>query len=115
MPTIYDTVTDQIVAALERGAGNWTRPWTVRAGDSSPMPQNVESGNCYRGGAEGCRKTSKAATAIAGALKVDIPPKRPVTRPVAASSWTSTTNIGPKPGGYRTTSIDGPAFRLLHL
>jgi antirestriction protein ArdC len=49
MPTIYDTITDQIVAALERGAGNWTRPWTVRAGDTSPMPHNVESGNCYRG------------------------------------------------------------------
>jgi antirestriction protein ArdC len=46
---IYDRVTNAIVASLEKGVGSWSRPWTVKAGATSPMPYNVASGAAYRG------------------------------------------------------------------
>ena len=46
---IYDRVTNAIVASLEKGVGSWSRPWTVKAGATSPLPYNVASGANYRG------------------------------------------------------------------
>lgn len=46
---IYDRVTNAIVASLEKGVGSWSRPWTVKAGATSPMPYNIASGANYRG------------------------------------------------------------------
>jgi antirestriction protein ArdC len=46
---IYDRVTNAIIASLEKGVGSWSRPWTVKAGATSPLPYNVASGAHYRG------------------------------------------------------------------
>lgn len=45
---IHDHVTRQIVAAIEAGAGDWTMPWRRDAG-ALHRPQNIASGNRYRG------------------------------------------------------------------
>ncbi len=41
---IYQTVTDQIIAALEQGAAPWVRPWSTAG-----MPRNAVSGREYSG------------------------------------------------------------------
>jgi antirestriction protein ArdC len=46
---IYQTVTDQIVAAIEQGADKWVMPWHNNAASDSPMPFNVSSKRHYRG------------------------------------------------------------------
>src|SRR4051812_29380254 len=46
---IYQTVTDQIVAAIEAGADKWIMPWHNNAATDSPMPFNVASRKHYRG------------------------------------------------------------------
>jgi antirestriction protein ArdC len=46
---IYDRVTNAIIASLEKGVGSWSRPWTVKAGATSPLPYNIASGANYRG------------------------------------------------------------------
>ena len=43
---LYATVTDRIVAALERGAAPWVRPWSQ---DVDTMPINAASRRPYRG------------------------------------------------------------------
>ena len=45
---VYQTVTDQIVAAIEAGAGEWQMPWH-RAGEGLNRPVNIDTGNAYRG------------------------------------------------------------------
>ena len=45
---IYEKVTNQIVAAIEAGAGNFRMPWHAAAGES-PLPVNAASKRCYRG------------------------------------------------------------------
>ena len=48
---IYQTVTDRIVAMIERGAGEWRMPWHAAADKpaaSNAMPRNV-TGRAYRG------------------------------------------------------------------
>ncbi len=42
---IYQTVTDKIVAAIERGAGDWSFPWSRQ----SVIPANAVTGNKYHG------------------------------------------------------------------
>ncbi len=42
---VYQSVTDNIVAAIERGAGTWDFPWSRQ----SAMPVNATTGNAYRG------------------------------------------------------------------
>jgi antirestriction protein ArdC len=46
---VYQRVTDQIVAAIEAGAGKWEMPWHVKACDGDSMPHNVTSKRHYRG------------------------------------------------------------------
>lgn len=48
MPTIYDTITNQIAQAIENGAGSWTMPWH-RQGADAGMPLNASTGNGYQG------------------------------------------------------------------
>ncbi|GMV27614.1 MAG: hypothetical protein AMXMBFR58_36450 [Phycisphaerae bacterium] len=43
--SVYQTVTDRIVAALERGVAPWVCPWDRSGG----RPQNGASGHVYRG------------------------------------------------------------------
>jgi antirestriction protein ArdC len=49
---VYQTVTDRIVAMIERGAGEWRMPWhaahTGEPGSPVAMPRNV-TGRAYRG------------------------------------------------------------------
>ena len=46
--SIYETVTNQIIAELEAGAIPWTQPWkNQRTG--GVMPQNAATGRPYSG------------------------------------------------------------------
>lgn len=45
---VYQQVTDQIIAAMEAGAGNWEMPWH-RSGTANGRPVNAHTGNAYRG------------------------------------------------------------------
>jgi len=45
---VYQTVTDQIVEAIENGAGEWQMPWH-RMGEGLNRPVNIDTGNAYRG------------------------------------------------------------------
>ena len=44
---IYERVTNQIVTAIEAGAGNYRMPWHVSA--DSTLPMNAASKRFYRG------------------------------------------------------------------
>ena len=44
--SVYRTVTNSIIADLERGVVPWVRPWKSLA---SPFPENVISKRRYRG------------------------------------------------------------------
>lgn len=44
---LYQTVTNQIIAALEAGTPPWVCPWT--AGESDSSPANLTTGRTYRG------------------------------------------------------------------
>lgn len=46
---IYDRVTNSIIASLEKGVDSWSRPWSVKAGATSPLPYNIAMGANYRG------------------------------------------------------------------
>jgi len=43
--TVYEIITDRILAQLEAGTVPWTKPWKGKAG----MPKNLVSGKAYRG------------------------------------------------------------------
>ncbi len=45
---VHQHVTDQIVAAMEEGAGAWQMPWH-RSAHAVTRPKNIASGNAYRG------------------------------------------------------------------
>lgn len=45
---VHQTVTDQIIAAIERGAGTWEMPWH-RPGGTFELPVNVVSAKHYNG------------------------------------------------------------------
>lgn len=45
--TLYQSVTDAIIAALQEGAPPWRRSWTV--GSAHNLPRNFSTGNPYRG------------------------------------------------------------------
>jgi antirestriction protein ArdC len=44
---IYATITDKIVAAIERGTGDFVMPW--QRGGASGIPSNATTGNYYQG------------------------------------------------------------------
>ena len=46
---VYQRITDQIVAAIERGADEWRMPWHGRGGQGTARPINVVSRRAYRG------------------------------------------------------------------
>ena len=45
---VYTRITDDIVAAIEQGAGEWQMPWH-HDGSSIARPRNVASDKAYRG------------------------------------------------------------------
>lgn len=45
---VHQQVTDQIIAAIERGAGDYTMPWHV-SGIAQNRPSNILTGKRYRG------------------------------------------------------------------
>ena len=46
--TLYDQVTDRIIAELEEGRLPWVQPWD-RAGAPAGLPRNAGTGRCYSG------------------------------------------------------------------
>jgi hypothetical protein len=44
---VYQRVTDQIISAIEAGAGSWQMPW--HSDSPSLLPINIETGKRYRG------------------------------------------------------------------
>lgn len=47
-PSIYETITNQIVAAIEEGAESYRMPWH-RSGQDITSPHNAVTGKPYRG------------------------------------------------------------------
>ena len=45
---VHQAITDQIIAAIEAGAGDWQMPWH-RSGEGLNRPVNIDTGNHYRG------------------------------------------------------------------
>ena len=45
---LHQAVTNQIVAAIEAGAGQWVMPWHRKKGGNA-RPRNVETGQFYKG------------------------------------------------------------------
>lgn len=45
--SVYEVVTERIIAALEKGVVPWRMPWRTKGG--SNMPRNLHSGKDYRG------------------------------------------------------------------
>lgn len=45
---IHQHITDQIIAAMEGGAGDWQMPWHA-SGHAITKPRNIATGNAYRG------------------------------------------------------------------
>ena len=45
---VHQHITDQIVTAMEAGAGHWQMPWH-RSAHAITRPKNIASGNAYRG------------------------------------------------------------------
>src|SRR3954463_4665145 len=45
---LYDRITDQIIAAIETGAGAWRMPWHHN-GTATSRPTNAVTGRRYRG------------------------------------------------------------------
>ena len=48
MKSLYDQVTNRIIAELEEGRFPWVQPWD-RAGASAGLPRNAGTGRCYSG------------------------------------------------------------------
>jgi antirestriction protein ArdC len=46
--SLYDQVTDRIIAELEEGRLPWVQPWD-RAGMLAGLPRNAGTGRCYSG------------------------------------------------------------------
>jgi antirestriction protein ArdC len=47
-PDVYTRITDDIIAAIENGAGEWQMPWH-HDGTSTARPRNIASDKAYRG------------------------------------------------------------------
>lgn len=47
-PDVYTQITNQIIAAIEKGAGEFQMPWH-RTGRATMSPVNIDTGNAYRG------------------------------------------------------------------
>src|SRR5690606_28145006 len=45
---VYTQVTNNIIAAIEAGAGDWQMPWH-RSGEGLNRPVNIDTNNAYRG------------------------------------------------------------------
>lgn len=45
---VYTQVTNNIIAAIEKGAGDWQMPWH-RSGEGLNRPVNIDTSNAYRG------------------------------------------------------------------
>jgi len=48
-PSIYQTVTDRIIASLKAGVIPWERPWKTPRYAGGPFPRNFYTGKPYRG------------------------------------------------------------------
>ena len=47
--TLYETVTNRIIAELEQGAAPWLKPWKTGGSNASLVPANAMTGRTYSG------------------------------------------------------------------
>lgn len=47
--SLYETITNDILAELENGVAPWVKPWTVEGGGTPILPYNATTGRRYRG------------------------------------------------------------------
>lgn len=47
--SLYETITNDLIAELEQGVAPWVKPWTTSGGGLSLLPHNAASGHRYRG------------------------------------------------------------------
>src|ERR1700757_1437048 len=48
-PSIYETVTERIIASLRAGVIPWEKPWQTPHFSGGPFPRNFRTGKPYRG------------------------------------------------------------------
>ena len=48
-PSLYQTVTDRIIASLKAGVIPWEKPWKTSCFEGGPFPRNFYTGKPYRG------------------------------------------------------------------
>lgn len=47
--SLYQTITNEIIAELEQGVAPWVKPWTTEGGGAPLLPYNAASGRLYQG------------------------------------------------------------------
>ena len=47
--SLYETITNEILAELNRGVAPWVQPWTAGGGGALLLPYNAASHHRYRG------------------------------------------------------------------
>ena len=47
--SVYDTITNKIIASIEADPGKWQMPWHRSSSGPLHMPKNALTGNHYRG------------------------------------------------------------------
>ena len=48
-PSVYQAVTDRIIASLKAGVIPWEKPWQSPQFSGGPFPRNFRTGKPYRG------------------------------------------------------------------
>jgi antirestriction protein ArdC len=106
MPTVYEIVTERIIAKLEQGIIPWRRPWHAESG----LPRNLVSGGEYRGvnvfllACQGYESpywlSFKQARELGGSVK-----KGEKATPVVFWKWVETQQADPETGLPATRRI----------
>ena len=47
--SLYETITNDLMAELEQGVAPWVKPWTAEGGGMPLLPHNAASGHRYQG------------------------------------------------------------------
>jgi len=99
MPSVYEIVTERIIAKLEEGVIPWRRPWHTESG----LPRNLVSGKEYRGvnvfllGCQGYASpywlTFKQARELGGSVK-----KGAKGTPIIFWRWLEAQDLDPETG-----------------
>ena len=106
MSTVFEIVTERIIAKLEQGIIPWRRPWHAESG----LPRNLVSGKEYRGinvfllGCQGYESpywvTFRQAKELGGSVR-----KGEKATPVIFWKWLEDHDINPETGEKGTRRI----------